>query len=876
MRLQHFANATIGHGTGLPGAFEMHGAIRDRWEHTRGLAKLLGPLVSDEADARAAGSRRSLFEHGAIYWSGGTGALEIYGRPYIDYEQMGGSISVLGLPVAAPERIAGGSVQRCQGGRLYFRNGATRAYEVHGAILDRFLATGGPAAWGFPVSDEEDVRLSPSTMIAPPPTGARQSRFEWQNTSFLWSGATGAHQVQGAIRDAFVNAGGPGVPNNSQFNGLGLPITDEADVPIWAGFGRFNAFQDGGIVWKGGAARVCPAFLIKLGLVQTEEDEGLFQGQNDLYFRINLSRNGTTVFAARVPNRGAFGGDNSHDLDLLIDHLVVPNDPELRMELSVEVWDEDATSGADHLGTLTKELNISNAWGLFDNDQGMFVATGLGKVKRFEWQVQPRQPPAAPRNFWNTGNPATPTLTYPQYSAAFTDIDDDPEWTDPSDWAQREVFARRVKRIASNGNCFGFCAEALHAWFGHGMGLPLARFQAADWETIRNTVNVRQISQIGSDVLAHFQDQMEDGMKPRAIFLETRLRAQAGDPCAICIYTGANYSGAGHCVLPIAWDDTGPTWTIQCFDPNARNATVQLSIDPNGETFRLMSGTTTYAGSMLFAPWSALNHRQSSPAWDPNMLLLGLLMVAVGGDASTSGITDRIGDNLWMPDNPAGERRSGAGQFAPVAVVDGAMDGELLVRRVRPQREFSVGTGDIMDMRVKATKLLGLARSDGEAEGLNPQPLPPRLARLLASATLSPAVQQLSLRDLLHGTGMISDTAHMEPEVRALGNWLRRQSSQNGPDFVHQLRGVRQGRFDHLTRWRLTTTRLRSMIERGELHKLDAGGLSGRMPLYKLTAGRDKLVTLGSGLTTRMLRWRQCGLRRGRLRRDGRIGLRCA
>jgi hypothetical protein len=33
---------------------------------------------------------------------------------------------------------------------------------------------------------------------------------------------------------------------------------------------------------------------------------------------------------------------------------------------------------------------------------------------------------------------------------------------------------------------------------------------------------------------------------------------------------------------------------------------------------------------------------------------------------------------------------------------------------------------------------------------------------------------------------------------------------------------------------------------------------------------------LGSGLTTRMLRWRQCGLRRGRLRRDGRIGLRCA
>jgi len=34
--------------------------------------------------------------------------------------------------------------------------------------------------------------------------------------------------------------------------------------------------------------------------------------------------------------------------------------------------------------------------------------------------------------------------------------------------------------------------------------------------------------------------------------------------------------------------------------------------------------------------------------------------------------------------------------------------------------------------------------------------------------------------------------------------------------------------------------------------------------------------SLGSGLTTRTLRWRRCGLRRGRLRRGGRIGLRYA
>ena len=88
--------------------------------------------------------------------------------------------------------------------------------------------------------------------------------------------------------------------------------------------------------------------------------------------------------------------------------------------------------------------------GLIENSTGNFVATGLDEVKRFEWQVQPRQPPSAARDFWNTINQPTPTLIYDQYAAAFTDIDDDPEWTDPSDWAQREVFARRVKRIASN------------------------------------------------------------------------------------------------------------------------------------------------------------------------------------------------------------------------------------------------------------------------------------------------------------------------------------------------------------------------------------------------------------------------------------------
>jgi LGFP repeat len=840
MSLQRFSNLTIGHGAGLPAAFEIHGGIRDRWENTRGLAGLLGPLVSDESNGSAPGSRRNSFEQGVIYWSVSSGAWEIPGRPSLDYDRLGGSASVLRLPVGSPEKIPGGTVQRFQGGNLYYRTDATRAYEVHGDILRHYLATGGHASWGFPASDEEAVLVANTNSLIPELSGARQSRFEWQQTTFFWSPSTGTHQVQGAILAAYLASGGPGMPNDNKFSGLGLPITDETDVPAWSGFGRFNGFQHGSIVWKGGVAQICPEFKIRLGLVQTEEDEGIGQGENDLYFRINLTVNGTTEVAMRVPNRGSFDDDDTCDLNLIIEHLIVPNDPELRVELSVEVWDEDVSSGDDQLGTLSGELNIGNAWGLLNNPAGTFTATRLDEVKSFQWQVQPRQPPEAAKDFWSTGNRGTPTLTYDQYAAAFSDIDDDPEKTDPSDWAQREVFGRRIKRMAANGNCFGLCTEALFAWFGRGLGLPLARFQPSDWESIRNLVNIKQIYQFGCDAVAHHVDQREDRMTPSAIFRETRQRTLAGDPCVLGVWTG-NYSGTGHAIVPQFWDDTASTWTIDCFDPNAANAMIRVYIDPVRETFVVTSGVKIFGGAMEFAPWSALDHRQESPAADPNMLLLGLLLIAVGADASTSGITDTAGDNLLMADNLSTEPRSSVGQFASLAPFDGDLDGEVLVRRVRPEIRILTGT-DTLDLTVKEAKFLASHSSDGQQPGLVSPPLPSRLSRALRSASLSPESMKLTLRDLLHG--LLSDSVQMEPEVAALGNWLRRQSSSRGPDFKHQLRGVRRGQFDYLARWRLTATRLRCPIASGELHKLDATGLADRMPLYRLTMQRDKLVSL--------------------------------
>ena len=795
-----------------------------------------------------------------------TGAKEVYGPMYVTYEQIGGSLSVLGLPVGLPDNIAGGSVQAFQHGLMYHKNGSTRAYEVHGDILQHYLGTGGPGEWGFPLSNEEDVLLAGDVLIGPPPTGARRSRFEY--ATFYWSRDTGTHEVHGAIRNAYEQTGGAGLPHNTRFNGLGLPTVDESDWPVWAGFGRFNSFQHGSVVYNGTATVACPEFQLYLGHVQTEEDEGYGQGENDLYFHIRVKRNGAEIYSKRVPDQDSFGGDNSHDLDMTLDPLINPNNPEIRITLEVEVWDEDGGFGGgdEHLGTFTTELNVANGWGLLVRADGLFSAN-VDKVQRLDWQVRPRQLRDAPRDFWTLGNPGTPNITYPQYAAAFSDIDDDPEWTDPDDWAEREYFGRVIKDAASGGNCFGMVNSALHAWHGSDFGLPLANF--ADWEAVRNAINIRQISQFGSEALEERSSQTDRNISPMEVFTETRRRNDAGDICVLNLWSEDDYSGTGHAVLPTDWDDTGFPWKITVFDPNGGLTKTTITIDQFHDTFRFNNAGVVLSGSMNYTPWGAIDHRQSSPVWDVSLLLFALFLVAVGSDGKTTGMTDAVGDNLLLADNPSlglphstlysrkYEPRPNpqvSGQFASIVPADGRLNGELLLRRVRPAIQVGkrTHTGAVLEMTLgqALTAMRGSVSQTGsvlERVALNPQPLPPRVASALERADLPASVLGIKLRDILHDPSSKA-IAHLGEEavaaVNNVGDWLRRQSSSRGPDFVHHIRGVRRGQLDYRTRFRLAQTRFLSAIDGGEQNVLRLEGLDSRMPLHRLTAGRDKLMTV--------------------------------
>ncbi|MDZ7712269.1 MAG: hypothetical protein U5L06_03775 [Rhodovibrio sp.] len=125
----------------------------------------------------------------------------------------------MGLPTAPENRRRGYSFARFQHGRIY-ASPDSGAFEVHGAILLRYLKLGGPlGALGLPLSDEEDVVAGQTTGGMRRVSG-KVSRFE-QGTIY-WSSQTGAHEVTGKIREFYEDNGGP----NSD---LGYPTSNSEE-----------------------------------------------------------------------------------------------------------------------------------------------------------------------------------------------------------------------------------------------------------------------------------------------------------------------------------------------------------------------------------------------------------------------------------------------------------------------------------------------------------------------------------------------------------------------------------------------------------------------------------------------------------------------
>ncbi|MEN1957507.1 N-acetylmuramoyl-L-alanine amidase [Luteimonas changyuni] len=128
------------------------------------------------------------------------------------YYAMGGVRSHLGVPEFAEAAAqAGGRYQQFKNGMILWHS-RTGAFAVNGKILEHYRATGSETRWGFAMTDELDAAVSP--------VSGQRGKFQYfEDGLFLWTPATGAHAVHGAILAHF--------ENNGREAALGYPKTDE-------------------------------------------------------------------------------------------------------------------------------------------------------------------------------------------------------------------------------------------------------------------------------------------------------------------------------------------------------------------------------------------------------------------------------------------------------------------------------------------------------------------------------------------------------------------------------------------------------------------------------------------------------------------------
>lgn len=197
----------------------------------------LGIPTSGEAASPDGVGRFSVFTSGAgIYWTPGTGAHLVLGRIKARWDSLGSERGFLGYPstdeLITPDRT--GRFNHFQGGSVYW-SPATDAWEVHGAIRDRWARLGwetGPL--GYPVTNETRT-----------PDGVGRFNHFQRGGSIYWTPRTGARDVYGAIRGRWAALGW-------ERSYLGYPTSGEFAIPG----GRRSNFERGFITWDSRTGRV--------------------------------------------------------------------------------------------------------------------------------------------------------------------------------------------------------------------------------------------------------------------------------------------------------------------------------------------------------------------------------------------------------------------------------------------------------------------------------------------------------------------------------------------------------------------------------------------------------------------------------------------
>jgi hypothetical protein len=227
-RYRHYEGGSI-YWRPTTGAFEVHGAIRDKWLALGADLSVLGCPISDVTTTADGVGRYTHFQYGSIYWTETTGAFEVHGTIRDRWARLGWERGILGYPISDVTSSADGlgRYAHFQNGSIYW-SARTGAFEIRGAIRDKWIQLGAETGFlGYPISSETLTTNKAGTYV------------KFQNGAIYWSPKTGAREVHGAIRAYWDRL-------RSERSWLGFPTSDEYD---WNG-GRRSDFQFGYIFWS--------------------------------------------------------------------------------------------------------------------------------------------------------------------------------------------------------------------------------------------------------------------------------------------------------------------------------------------------------------------------------------------------------------------------------------------------------------------------------------------------------------------------------------------------------------------------------------------------------------------------------------------------
>lgn len=235
-----FASVAIGFlaFTAPVSAYQVYGAINQKWIQLGGASGPLGSPRSDELPA-ARGGRHNDFQFGFIYWLPSIGANAVYGAIGERWNQLGREAG-FGYPLGDEEPAKnGGRFNDFENGGSIYWHPNFGVHVVYGAIRVEWNALGREAgALGYPASDESAAA-----------EGGRFNNFQFG--MIYWQQKFGAHAVYGAIGQTWITLG-------RETGVCGYPTSDEYDFDDGRDTGEYGVgkrfrrsdFQNGYILWS--------------------------------------------------------------------------------------------------------------------------------------------------------------------------------------------------------------------------------------------------------------------------------------------------------------------------------------------------------------------------------------------------------------------------------------------------------------------------------------------------------------------------------------------------------------------------------------------------------------------------------------------------